>query len=270
MLLHSTLRAGARQTARWVAVMLVEANRDSSKPSLGRYLTAVDALDQLEDYDQAVAACQYACRMRPNDMMLGRRLKNLSAMQTMQRGKYQTATDFTESLDGGKKQIDDRGDLRVVLTDEIIDRQVEEARRDLEENPGVPGKIYASPVLADGKLYYVSRSSGVYVVEATIDKSAFEGVCNVGAKPTFGGGPLTVEVHLRGFEGDIYGKTIDLFFVRRLECPVPISLLSSTKPAPKGNLTMIEKLPARCVSENLYLNSCRSSTLSISPCALNL
>ena len=29
-----------------------------------------------------------------------------------------------------------------------------------------PGKIYASPVLAGGKLYYVSRTGGAYVVEA--------------------------------------------------------------------------------------------------------
>ncbi|MCU0979983.1 MAG: PQQ-binding-like beta-propeller repeat protein [Pirellulaceae bacterium] len=29
-----------------------------------------------------------------------------------------------------------------------------------------PGKIYASPLAADGKLYYVSRDAGVYVVAA--------------------------------------------------------------------------------------------------------
>ena len=31
--------------------------------------------------------------------------------------------------------------------------------------PG-PDNIYASPVLADGKIYYVSRKDGTYVVEA--------------------------------------------------------------------------------------------------------
>ncbi len=29
-----------------------------------------------------------------------------------------------------------------------------------------PGRIYASPLAADGKLYYVSRDAGVYVVAA--------------------------------------------------------------------------------------------------------
>jgi hypothetical protein len=36
-----------------------------------------------------------------------------------------------------------------------------------ERLKGSDSEFYASPLLADGKLYYVSRSDGIYVVEAS-------------------------------------------------------------------------------------------------------
>jgi len=57
---------------------------------------------------------------------------------------------------------------------------------------------------------------GVYAVESTIGKSTYQGVCNIGRKPTFGDLAETVEVHLMGFEGEIYGRTLDVVFLRRL------------------------------------------------------
>jgi riboflavin kinase/FMN adenylyltransferase len=42
-------------------------------------------------------------------------------------------------------------------------------------------------------------------------------VCNVGVRPTVSGaGKLTVEVHVPGFSGDLYGKTLTLDFKRKL------------------------------------------------------
>lgn len=57
---------------------------------------------------------------------------------------------------------------------------------------------------------------GVYVVEAAIGKSVYGGVCNIGNRPTFGGGSQTIEVHLAGFEGMIYGTVLDVVFIRGL------------------------------------------------------
>jgi len=36
------------------------------------------------------------------------------------------------------------------------------------------------------------------------------GVCNVGVRPTVGGARLVVEVHIPGFTGDLYGKTLEV------------------------------------------------------------
>lgn len=41
-------------------------------------------------------------------------------------------------------------------------------------------------------------------------------VCNVGVRPTLGGRRLVMEVHVPGFRGDLYGRTLSVSFVRRL------------------------------------------------------
>ncbi len=143
LLLDAAMKVGAEKTARWIAGLLYDANRSSGKTSLDRFITIVDAMEKVEDYDLAVKACTDACRMKPQDMNLNTRLKNLSAMQTMQRGKYETAEDFKDSLDDAKRQMNQQDDLRVVSSDQIIDRQVEEARREYDAEPTAPGKIYA-------------------------------------------------------------------------------------------------------------------------------
>ena len=59
-------------------------------------------------------------------------------------------------------------------------------------------------------------SKGVYVVESTIGKSTYSGLCSIGTRPTFDDGEITVEVHLMGFDGELYGEVLDTIFCRRL------------------------------------------------------
>ncbi|MFH1552396.1 MAG: bifunctional riboflavin kinase/FAD synthetase [Candidatus Omnitrophota bacterium] len=63
---------------------------------------------------------------------------------------------------------------------------------------------------------------GVYAAKVDIDGKLFNGVLNIGFKPTFYGKRLKrrkephIEVHVIGFKGDLYGKSIEIFFVKRL------------------------------------------------------
>ncbi len=57
---------------------------------------------------------------------------------------------------------------------------------------------------------------GVYETHVIIDGNMFKGVMNIGMKPTANGKERTNEVHIIGFEGDLYGKEITVLFVRRL------------------------------------------------------
>jgi len=59
-------------------------------------------------------------------------------------------------------------------------------------------------------------SNGVYAVEACVEGNRLRGVCNIGTRPTFGSSDRSVEVHLPGFEGNIYGSAIDVMFAQRL------------------------------------------------------
>ncbi|WKZ33132.1 MAG: bifunctional riboflavin kinase/FAD synthetase [Thermodesulfobacteriota bacterium] len=59
-------------------------------------------------------------------------------------------------------------------------------------------------------------ADGVYAAFAIIGGKRHKAVVNVGTAPTFGGKKRCVEAHILGFRGDIYGKDIEVEFVRRL------------------------------------------------------
>jgi riboflavin kinase/FMN adenylyltransferase len=58
---------------------------------------------------------------------------------------------------------------------------------------------------------------GVYAVRARLqDGRTLGGMMNQGPRPTFGEAARTLEVHLLEFDGDLYGETVDVEWVRRL------------------------------------------------------
>jgi riboflavin kinase/FMN adenylyltransferase len=57
---------------------------------------------------------------------------------------------------------------------------------------------------------------GVYATTLTVDGAVRPGLTNIGVRPTFGESDVTVETHLLGYAGDLYGKTVRLSFVQRL------------------------------------------------------
>lgn len=59
-------------------------------------------------------------------------------------------------------------------------------------------------------------ADGVYATLAYLGSNPFPSATNIGTRPTFGQGNRTIEVHLIGFEGDLYGKEIRLEFIQRL------------------------------------------------------
>ena len=55
---------------------------------------------------------------------------------------------------------------------------------------------------------------GVYAVRAEVGGKRFDGIANVGEKPTVGGAKVGAEVHIFDFSDDIYGKQIVVEFDR--------------------------------------------------------
>ena len=58
--------------------------------------------------------------------------------------------------------------------------------------------------------------NGVYAVEVEVLGSVYKGMCNIGTRPTVGGGARTIETHILDFDEDIYGLPLQLRFVRRI------------------------------------------------------
>jgi riboflavin kinase/FMN adenylyltransferase len=59
---------------------------------------------------------------------------------------------------------------------------------------------------------------GVYAVEAIVDGTAWPGAANLGTRPTFdgAGGETILEVHLLDYQGDLYGRELEITFRRLL------------------------------------------------------
>ena len=59
--------------------------------------------------------------------------------------------------------------------------------------------------------------NGIYVCRARLERGAFEAVTNVGTRPTVDDGiKANLEVHILDFAQDIYGRTIDVIFRKRI------------------------------------------------------
>ena len=70
----------------------------------------------------------------------------------------------------------------------------------------------ANIVLPDFKM----AVNGVYAVEATLDGQVYQGVANVGKRPTVDGKENRLEVHLFDFDDDIYEQALQVCFVKKI------------------------------------------------------
>ncbi len=59
-------------------------------------------------------------------------------------------------------------------------------------------------------------AEGVYKTRVSIDGKSYPGITNIGGKPTVNVAERNCETHIIGFEGDLYGKVIEIEFCSRL------------------------------------------------------
>ena len=58
--------------------------------------------------------------------------------------------------------------------------------------------------------------SGVYAIQVKLEGRMFDGVLNMGTRPTFDGEKFQIETHLFDFEEMVYGKKIEIFFIEKI------------------------------------------------------
>ena len=59
-------------------------------------------------------------------------------------------------------------------------------------------------------------ADGVYAVKIVLKKKEYKGMMNIGQKPTVDGNGISLEVNIFDFTQDIYGKGIEIRFVKRI------------------------------------------------------
>ena len=67
-----------------------------------------------------------------------------------------------------------------------------------------------------GAPYKLIPKQGVYLVKSIIDNQPVFGMMNIGVRPTIDGKKQIMEIHFFDFNGDLYGKSIPVYFLERL------------------------------------------------------
>ena len=83
------------------------------------------------------------------------------------------------------------------------------------------GRIIGFPTANIDPHHEVIPPSGVYAVKIKLKGKLYNGVLNIGKRPTFSknnydSSDLTIEVHLLNFDKSIYGKDLEIIFVKKI------------------------------------------------------
>jgi len=124
------------------------------------------------------------------------------------------------------------------IREAILSGAVDRAREMLGRPWSVKGKViegnkvgrtlgFPTANLTLGELIEPRR--GVYAVKAVIEGAAYEGVANFGRRPTVGAPAPLLETHVFDFNGDLYGKTIEIVFVKFIRDEMKFSGLDALK-----------------------------------------
>jgi riboflavin kinase / FMN adenylyltransferase len=78
------------------------------------------------------------------------------------------------------------------------------------------GKGLGFPTANIAPKHSIIPANGVYAVRFFVREKFYDGIANIGLRPTFDENRLTIEVHVLDFNEDIYGEEISLYFVGRI------------------------------------------------------
>lgn len=78
------------------------------------------------------------------------------------------------------------------------------------------GKGLGFPTANIAPKHSIIPADGVYAVRLFVRDKLYDGIANIGLRPTFRKKTLTIEVHVFDFDEDIYGEEISLYFIGRI------------------------------------------------------
>ena len=142
-ILKAALAGGYKETTRWIADLVFQANNAAERPSLQTYILLKDSYQAVGQFDRALAACERAARLKPADTALADEFQTLSAELTVSRGKYDQEGDFRKSIKDREAQEKLLSQDAVVKTEDYRISAVKEARKALAADQTLPKNIYS-------------------------------------------------------------------------------------------------------------------------------
>lgn len=85
---------------------------------------------------------------------------------------------------------------------------------------------------------------GVYAVKVKWREEYYDGVINIGCRPTFAGSTPTLEIHLLDFQGDLYAERLRIYFVERLRDEQKFPSVAALQETVVGDIARARKLLA--------------------------
>ncbi|MEE9296149.1 MAG: hypothetical protein V3W34_14480 [Phycisphaerae bacterium] len=92
-------------------------------------------------YERAAEALQLQSQADPKDLSLENELRDLSTKLTILKGKYESASTFTESMRDAEEQRLIHDQDRMFQADDSMQELIAAAQKDLAANPDNPGKV---------------------------------------------------------------------------------------------------------------------------------
>jgi len=120
------------------ALGLVSRNSKGSGADQKLFLRLLDACEKTELFEIAVRAGDAAVKLKPADVALSQRVRNMAAAATMSTGGYDTAGQqggFMRNIRDAAKQAELAAQDTLVKTDDVKAQLIEQAEKQLSERP---------------------------------------------------------------------------------------------------------------------------------------
>lgn len=145
-LLEASGLIGQSTFGRWMAPRILAMMRKQQVRKKGQWMAVMEHLKRVEAWNEAFAAAEFALQIDPTDGQLANQIKELQAQQAIERGGFNNPNAGQQG--GFRSNIKDADRQRALEEQEslsggsdVLERNLDRARRDLEENPMSPEAI---------------------------------------------------------------------------------------------------------------------------------
>jgi thioredoxin-like negative regulator of GroEL len=170
-ILQNAARGGFYNTVMWIGPVLQQANADSPKPEVSKFIVLRDSYIAIQQWKLATDACHYAAMLRPDDMDLQKSLRDLGAKDAEVKGKYGVAKNFTESVKdaaGQQKLMNQDKEIHSMDNMRVL---IDAAEAEWKADPNDPGKIgkFVDTLAKTEDTEYENRA--IDILQAAFDRS---------------------------------------------------------------------------------------------------